>query len=120
MSALSCVWQDSDVSLCNYLGCGKDEALYCLKGVVGGLDFWRREGKEEARDGGREGAGGGGGGGGGCSADDLPPTSSVQTRSQGAMNASRQKLLILHVWRFFWEKHRVSLGKKKKKIIFTC
>ncbi|KAG7243518.1 hypothetical protein INR49_011074 [Caranx melampygus] len=72
---------DSDVSLCNYLGCGKDEALYCLKGVVGGLDFQRREGKEEGRV----------GGGGECSADDLPPTSSVQTWSQGAMKCFEAK-----------------------------
>lgn len=63
MAALSSVWQDSDVSLCNYLGCGKEGVLCCLGVVMGSPDL-RREG------GGRE------EGGVGCSDDDLPPTSS--------------------------------------------
>lgn len=41
MAALSSVWQDSDVSLCNHLGCGKEEALWCLGVVVGSPDLWR-------------------------------------------------------------------------------
>lgn len=55
MSALSSVWQDSDDSLCNHFGCGKD---VCLRVVVGTLDL--RTGREGGR----------------CSDDDLPPTSS--------------------------------------------
>lgn len=54
MSALNSMWQDSDASLCNHLGCGKEAALwYCgALGVVVG-------------------------GGVGCYDDDLPPTLSM-------------------------------------------
>lgn len=42
MSALSSVWQYSDDSLCNHLGCGKD---VCLGVVVGSFDL--KTGREE-------------------------------------------------------------------------
>lgn len=48
MAGPNSVWQDSDASLCNHLRCGNEEALCCLREVVGSRDWWwgRKGGRE--------------------------------------------------------------------------